>query len=295
MDRNDIGHHLGEDGARVNVDEQLDGRLDKSPTAELTRGQEPRPHHPLAKLFPPMRGDEYDALREFIKQNGQREDITVFDGAVIDGVHREAASLELGLVPRYAALQAGADALQYVVDRNQNRRHLNDDQRRLIAAEIASMKRGRPASDDNFANGEISRTAAAKMMRVDIAGVDRAKVIATKGIPDLKTVVREGSATVRAAAEIAALPPAQQTAVMLSLPKDDAGRFTPEAKKLIRQAANSLRHGEQEIKKQRRAERERRLGEKIVALPEGRFGVIVADDERDHQVYSRETGMDRHA
>jgi N6-adenosine-specific RNA methylase IME4 len=295
MDHNEEGRHLGKDGTLQIIVEQLGGELEKTDTPKSAYKQEPRPRHTLAKLFPPMRAGEFDALRESIRENGQREAITLLDGAVIDGIHREAACLELAVEPQYAALSAGVDPLQYVVDRNQNRRHLNDDQRRLIAAEIASMKRGRPAENNNSANGEISRAAAAKMMRVDIAGVDRAKVITTKGIPELKNVVKEGVATVRAAAEIATLSPEHQQAVVLSLPKDGAGKFTPEAKRLIRQAARSVRHDDQAAKKQRRADREQKLGREIASLPEGKFGLILTDDEWDHQVHSRETGMDRHA
>jgi N6-adenosine-specific RNA methylase IME4 len=51
----------------------------------------------------------------------------------------------------------------------------------------------------------------------------------------------------------------------------------------------------QDDKKGRRAERERELGKKQLALPDECFGVIVADPEWDDTVWSRETGMDRHA
>jgi N6-adenosine-specific RNA methylase IME4/ParB-like chromosome segregation protein Spo0J len=48
------------------------------------------------------------------------------------------------------------------------------------------------------------------------------------------------------------------------------------------------------VKQVRRAEREQRLGEKQIALPNKKYGVIVADSEWDDKVWSRETGMDRH-
>jgi ParB-like chromosome segregation protein Spo0J len=47
-----------------------------------------------------MRAGEFDALRESIRENGQREAITLLDGAVIDGIHREAACLELAVEPK---------------------------------------------------------------------------------------------------------------------------------------------------------------------------------------------------
>jgi N6-adenosine-specific RNA methylase IME4 len=46
---------------------------------------------------------------------------------------------------------------------------------------------------------------------------------------------------------------------------------------------------------QRRAERERTLGAKIMAFPDAKFGVIVADPEWHDDVYSEDTGMNRHA
>jgi N6-adenosine-specific RNA methylase IME4 len=48
-------------------------------------------------------------------------------------------------------------------------------------------------------------------------------------------------------------------------------------------------------KRDRRETRERELGAIQLAYPDKLYGLIVADDEWDHEVWSRETGMDRHA
>ena len=45
----------------------------------------------------------------------------------------------------------------------------------------------------------------------------------------------------------------------------------------------------------RRADRERELAGKIMALPDAKFGVIVADPEWHDEVYSEDTGVNRHA
>lgn len=50
-----------------------------------------------------------------------------------------------------------------------------------------------------------------------------------------------------------------------------------------------------ELKKQKRAAREIDLATKLLTLPDIKFGVIVEDLEWDFSVWSRETGMDRHA
>lgn len=48
-------------------------------------------------------------------------------------------------------------------------------------------------------------------------------------------------------------------------------------------------------KKERRAQREQDLATRQLALPDKKFGVILEDFEWDEEVYSRESGMDRHA
>lgn len=57
----------------------------------------------------------------------------------------------------------------------------------------------------------------------------------------------------------------------------------------------AAREAAQAEKKERRSERERELGAKIVALPVKRYGVILADPPWRFQPYSLDTGMDRAA
>ena len=61
-------------------------------------------------------------------------------------------------------------------------------------------------------------------------------------------------------------------------------------------AAIEMTAAERQVeKRERRETRERELGAKQLADPAELYGLIVADDEWDHEVWSRETGMDRHA
>jgi len=66
-------------------------------------------------------------------------------------------------------------------------------------------------------------------------------------------------------------------------------------KRAIQPAIKSIRADEQAIKKERRQAREVELGARQVALPEKKYGVIVADPEWRFEPYSAETGMDRAA
>ena len=55
--------------------------------------------HPLASLFPMIEGAEFDDLVADIKANGQREDIVLLDGKVLDGRNRYQACLAAGIAP----------------------------------------------------------------------------------------------------------------------------------------------------------------------------------------------------
>ena len=51
-----------------------------------------RKYHEVADIFPMMSGDEYEALKVDIAENGQREPIWLHsDGRIIDGRNRHRA------------------------------------------------------------------------------------------------------------------------------------------------------------------------------------------------------------
>jgi N6-adenosine-specific RNA methylase IME4 len=75
------------------------------------------------------------------------------------------------------------------------------------------------------------------------------------------------------------------------------GAYTPaeRARRYRRRLKRSRPDPKTIAKQQRRAEKERILGAKQLALPTLQFGVILEDFEWDYEVWSRITGMDRHA
>jgi hypothetical protein len=141
--------------------------------------------HPLANLFPLIEGEEFYKLVDDISKNGLRQRIVLFEGKILDGRNRYLASREAGytdpnlfqpggsLVEEYN----GDNPLQYVVSLNLNRRHLTDQQRAAIAAELANVGHGghrikSPLGDLLYT--AVSQAEAAKLMNVSKRSVERA-------------------------------------------------------------------------------------------------------------------------
>jgi hypothetical protein len=124
--------------------------------------------HPAAKLAPPMRPDEWEAFKADIQANGIHTPLQLdILGRVVDGAHRLRAARELGLptVPVVRApLPDDADdnvVALFVLRSALHRRHLSDDQRAVLAAEVAQrlarlsrQRRARAAAAARWGEGE---------------------------------------------------------------------------------------------------------------------------------------------
>lgn len=101
--------------------------------------------HPLANLFPLIEGEAFERLVSDLTENGLREKIVLHpDGTILDGRNRYRACIRAGIDAHFEIF-TGNDPVAFVISKNLTRRHLNDDQRRMVAAKLASMGRGRPA------------------------------------------------------------------------------------------------------------------------------------------------------
>lgn len=121
--------------------------------------------HPLANIFPLMEGAAFDELKADIRDNGVRDEIVMYEGKILDGRNRYRAlcalvdeGCELGaglsLDPdtslAYAQFETDIaifgdkdlDPLSYVISKNLRRRHLDESQRAMVAARLATMRQG---------------------------------------------------------------------------------------------------------------------------------------------------------
>lgn len=190
--------------------------------------------HPVANIFPAMSASEFDALKADIEAYGLREPIWTYGGQVIDGRHRMRACDELGVDVR-ANVYMGDDPVAFVISLNLHRRHLNESQRGMVAANLETLKHGERA--DRHANLHVStvtREKAAQLLNVSPRTVAAAAKVRDEGAPELTEAVQSGRVSVSAASEFAELPEESKTAALSEI------IATPEAaKEIVRDAVKA--------------------------------------------------------
>ncbi len=170
--------------------------------------------HELATVFPLLEGQTLADLTADVRKHGLREEIVLLDGKILDGRNRYRACVDAAVEPRFINY-LGDDPIGFVLSLNLHRRHLDEGQRAMVAARLASLKQGRPT--DKPANLPVSiptQPKAAEMLNVSERSVRSARAVIDRGTPELAHKVETGKIAVSAAAEVARLPaPTQATIV----------------------------------------------------------------------------------
>ncbi len=153
--------------------------------------------HDLANVFPMLSDDELNALARDIAENGQRHEITLYQGKIIDGRNRYAACMLAGVEPRYTEY-TGDNPVAFVVSENIARRHLDESQRGACAALLANMSRGNFSKSANLQVSPISQADAARLLNVSERSVSSAVKLKNER-PDLFFAVQSGAMTINSA------------------------------------------------------------------------------------------------
>lgn len=166
--------------------------------------------HSLAGFFPLMNPDLIAEMADDIAAKGQVNPIWLYEGQILDGRNRYRACVIKGIEPKIKEY-TGNDPLGFVISQNLPRRHLDTSQRAMVAAKLATAKRGGDHSANLQNAGQpITQPDAAKLLNVSTRTVaDAAKVLAN-GTPSLKKAVEAGEVSAHAAATVADLPKAEQ-------------------------------------------------------------------------------------
>lgn len=237
------------------------------------------PFHPLANLFPLIEGGEFLELVASIKANGLRDPITVHDGMVLDGRNRQRACEAADVDCVYHPLQADADPLAFVLDKNLKRRHLNESQRAMVAAKLANMRQGERTDIEPSANlQKVAQREAAERLSVSPRTVADAVKVERAAAPELRHAVEQGAVPVSSAAKLAGL--------------------APEVQRQVVEADDPAKAARTEIS---RANRDGRLAEIVAVtgtaspalIARKRYAIIYADPPWQFDVWSRETGLEK--
>lgn len=146
--------------------------------------------HKYCSLFPPITGKELSELVEDMRTSGQRDEITTFEGEILDGQNRANACEVLGIKPKTKPFKGTeAEALAFVISKNMTRRHLDIGERAMIALELTELS-----------NGKVTMTAAAEQMGVARSTAHEAQTVKNAS-PALAKKVKAGKMTLNAAAQ----------------------------------------------------------------------------------------------
>lgn len=195
--------------------------------------------HPLSAAFPAMSAEDFAALVEDIKANGQREPVMVYEGMVLDGWHRYRACLQIGAKPQQFTFPADKDPVAFVLSHNLHRRHLTPSQRAAaVVACTAWAPPHRPKKAETVSG--FSRDAdMAKVAGTSDRTIRDAKVAHKAGLTD---AVKDGALTAHEAAKVArgrgadkpASKPAAKTKRELPKPQE------PEANEQLAEAQDTI-------------------------------------------------------
>lgn len=179
--------------------------------------------HPLAELFPLLEGAEFDDLVADIAKHGVREPVMIHEGQILDGRNRFLACQELGIsCPTRQFEGKESELLDFVLSQNLYRRHLNESQRAMAAAESANMRSGARTDLPSPNSDEVSAADAAKRFKVARSQVFEAKTVIASGSTEMVKAVKAGVLPVSAAAKLVDRTPDFQHRVVEKIAKGEA-------------------------------------------------------------------------
>jgi hypothetical protein len=154
--------------------------------------------HPIADVFPLIEGEAFDALVADIKVIGLGEPIVLFEDKILDGRNRYRACLAAGVKPRFERY-VRSDPVRFVTSKNLIRRHLDESQRAMVAAKLATLTHGGDRA--NLPLEVPTQAQAADLLNVSERSVRDARKVLDHGTPDQVQDVEAGKVAVSAAAK----------------------------------------------------------------------------------------------
>jgi len=169
--------------------------------------------HPAAAAFPLIEGTDFEEFVEDVRENGQQEKITLYNGAILDGRNRARACEILGIKPKTRTAPASVDPWDYVISLNLARRHMSESQRAMVAARLANMAHGGDRRSSGRSAGRTTQAEAAKAVGSSERATRQAQRVLRDAEPELIEAVDQGHVAVSLAEKLAKRSPAEQRRV----------------------------------------------------------------------------------
>jgi len=234
--------------------------------------------HPLADIFPLLDGQDFAGLVTDIREHGLHEPIVVYEDKILDGRNRYRACEAAGVEPTFT-VYTGDDPVAYVISLNLRRRHLDESQRAMVAAKLATLKLGDNQHSEGLPIGRSS-----ELLNVGERSVARAREVIDRGATELVQAVERGRVSVSAAADIATQPIEEQREIVARGERE------------ILRAAQDIRARKAEIRRAERIERLAATCNQSAPFPsDRRYAVLYADPPWHFEVYNEESGIERAA
>lgn len=145
-------------------------------TALVARGAkfEEFPVHRAAAVLPLVTGAKRDSLTASVRRRGLTDPIVIHEGEIVDGRNRLRACLDAGVEPRFVIWTEDGSVVDWIIAKNLERRHLNEQQRAMIAAKLATVmaEEGRERRARNLRRTSANPDGANRSHRDGAAGQD---------------------------------------------------------------------------------------------------------------------------
>ena len=232
--------------------------------------------HELANIFPLIEGDEFKELVADIAEQGLHSPVVLFQGKILDGRNRYRGCIEAKVEPIFEDY-VGNDPVGYVISLNLKRRHLNESQRAMVAAKLATLSHGGDRSKSPI--GDLTQQQAADLLNVGKRCVERATEVRDHGATELQQAVERGQVSVSAAADVATLPEQEQQEIVARGERE------------ILQTAKAIRARKANERRSERLGKLTTISQGSAELPSDRkYPLLYVDPPWPYHVYDGEIG-----
>lgn len=178
----------------------------------------------LEALCPALSPDELALLEKSILDDGCRDVIVLWanhDKTIIDGHNRYRICREhkKDIKTKSLSFETKDEVKAWMLRNQMGRRNLTDSQRGMAAARLAKITHGGDRSEQAANLPLETQASAAEKFGVSERTVRSAKVVESKGTPELQKAVTDGKVAVSTAAVVAKLPAKEQKKVVAKGPE----------------------------------------------------------------------------